>query len=181
MWLREVCARRDAGTARRRNCAKDRRPIRETRREADAAEAARCTTRDGHAGQGWLILGHASEGRDHLLFVVELSWKITRGVLVPEADRATQKNGHGFIRCQSQMHPRSASIRIALPRLIMQTPRRKLRCLPPNSNQNVLRRTSHSMRSSPSYDDSSCIRRVTAMCAASPNAACCVASWPSQK
>ena len=25
------------------------------------------------------------------------------------------------------------------------------------------------------------MRSVTAMCAASPNAACCVASWPSQK
>ena len=149
-------------------------------REA-SEDGAGCAQRAMGTGKGWLILGQASGGRDHLLFVVELSWKITRGVLVPEADRATQKNGHGFIRCQSQMHPRSASIRIALPRLIMQTPRRKLRCLPPNSNQNVLRRTSHSMKSSPSYDDSSCMRRVTAMCAASPNAACCVASWPSQK
>lgn len=66
-------------------------------------------------GKGWLILGHASGGRDHLLFVVELSWKITRGVLVSEADRAAQEDGHGFIRCASQMHPRSVSIRIALP------------------------------------------------------------------
>ena len=61
----------------------------ETRREADAA---RCVTRDGHAGQGWLILGHASEGRDHLLFVVELSWKITRGILISEADRAAEED-----------------------------------------------------------------------------------------
>ena len=61
-------------------------------READAADAARCATRDGHAGQGWLILGHASEGRDHLLFVVELSWKITRGILISEADRAAEED-----------------------------------------------------------------------------------------
>ena len=38
----------------------------------------------------------------------------------------------------------------------------------PKSNQNVRLRTSHSMGSRPSYDDSSCMCSVTAICAASP-------------
>ena len=46
----------------------------------------------GSTGKGWLILGHASEGRDHLLFVVELSWKITRGIFISEADRAAEED-----------------------------------------------------------------------------------------
>lgn len=52
------------------------------------------------AEKRWLILGHESGGRHrYSLLVVELSWKITRGVFVSEADRSSEQDGHGFIRC----------------------------------------------------------------------------------
>ena len=51
----------------------------------------------------------------------------------------------------------------------------------PNNSQNVRRLISHSIGSRPSYDVSSCICSVTAMCAASPKEAWEVASCPSQK
>ena len=65
-------------------------------------------------GKGWLILGQRSGARDHSLLVVELPWKITRGVLVSEADRTTEQDGHGFIRWRWEL----ASIRIEFLRLI---------------------------------------------------------------
>ncbi len=96
---------------RRRTRGRAARESRRTRKVGGTTRHAR------NAGKGWLILGHASGGGDHSLFVVELPWKITRGVLVPEADRAAQEDGHGFVRCVVGGDG-SASIRIEFPRLI---------------------------------------------------------------
>ena len=51
---------------------------------------ARCAHE--HTGKAWLFLGLESGGCDHLLLIVQLSWKIARGVLVSEADRATKED-----------------------------------------------------------------------------------------